>query len=1393
MATIDELLSNTSSGPNNRVGTLESVFSGVASGLIAIPKGFFSLGATLIDLGAGTNKAAEVEAFFDDLTTFDEKAEATAAGKLVETLVNIGIPGGIAFKQGQRLAKSAVRAVQGNTYFKPSKELIETAAGVGKLNTRQTSLLAVGTGTADKTRQDILRQRLKRTKFLTGAAAGGVAEGVFVGDVEGIGTFGDLLGGPTEINREEDKNDPARQLINRVKFGTEGALFTGVLGGIGATIKKLATRSDDAFKNGSRLEQWFFDVIATNLRKQGKTTKEFFDQQRSEIGKRSSDAARAKFISKEIEQIIDEIFPPFRGVMSQKFNLKGANILQKRDAALKVINDILLSGDPKIINKPILNEAGEELFKQARTTTPNLTKDDFIKSLDITRQRQFSTMKQTADFGAIADAEKNKLFKLLKDEPRLKDKENINAILAGLSRIRSKWGDMFTTLGATQSKENFDEFAKIYKETVSNWLGQTYELFQNRNVMGIESWRPADETIAKAVKEFQKVAATKGIDLQKEQALYYVNNILKTAKLKPRMDEKIGPSFKVPEDFFTKKSSTDKIKSYATVKGLNELEEAGFDKKVFEELLGKTQNPMQTILTATSRLALITRRNEFFSNLDNLSKNAVKEADEFPKKLDAWRAAGSKPYVDPETNVLVTSRPKRPNEPFLVETEDQARKFFGDDFTGPLEIDPGKKLEAVSINPIDGKYARKGVAEALIETNTTNRSSGAMMRLYENFILYPKATSQMAKTIFSPVTHARNFISATAFAAANGIIPLRDPDAVKNAFRLAGANFKGTQQQQEFYEELLELGVVNSNVRLGDLSRLLEDVKFGETMTSDKGLRLLLKPLSRLKRMSEDLYTAEDDFWKIYTFSQEQKRLADALLKNGIKKGETFTDGAGRTIKFTDDYIKREAADIVKNNVPNYDYVGEFVKGLRKWPIGNFVSFPAEILRTGTNIVRRGLKEVNETIVRADGTTVKPFQGIGYTRLFGMGATTVAVPYALTEAFKALYNVTSEEMEALRRYVPDWSKNSTLIPIKGEDGKFKYIDFSHTNAYDTLTKPIQTVLNSISQGRTDQDGIMDDFLVGLFDATKELGEPFVSESIWTEAAVDVLPKGILGRGGVSTSGSRVYNPADTYGEKAEAIFLHILKSQAPFSADQLKRIGMGALNEVNVTQKGKFNEYGETYELGNELGGLVGFRAVEVNPAKSLKFKISDYQDGVRDSRSLFTSKSLRGGPIDPQEIVQNYINANRALYSTRQDFQKDIDGARVLGLSESDLLSEVSDRMSSIDFRTIDNDIFRPLPISDNVRIAFANNAANLGVTNPFLEAFSAIIEVQQELRSLNLSDDQFPLIQNPLLPSTSPVSGPNTLNLPSIDQQTLSRTGQNNSLQGLTTQQKLDILFRN
>ena len=85
------------SSPSNRIGTFESVISGIGSGFIQIPKGLFSLGATLLDLGVDSGKAAAVEQWFDDLTELDEKAEATAAGKITELLVNIGVPGGSRF------------------------------------------------------------------------------------------------------------------------------------------------------------------------------------------------------------------------------------------------------------------------------------------------------------------------------------------------------------------------------------------------------------------------------------------------------------------------------------------------------------------------------------------------------------------------------------------------------------------------------------------------------------------------------------------------------------------------------------------------------------------------------------------------------------------------------------------------------------------------------------------------------------------------------------------------------------------------------------------------------------------------------------------------------------------------------------------------------------------------------------------------------------------------------------------------------------------------------------------------------------------------------------------------------------------------------------------------
>ena len=395
------------------------------------------------------------------------------------------------------------------------------------------------------------------------------------------------------------------------------------------------------------------------------------------------------------------------------------------------------------------------------------------------------------------------------------------------------------------------------------------------------------------------------------------------------------------------------------------------------------------------------------------------------------------------------------------------------------------------------------------------------------------------------------------------------------------------------------------------------------------------------------------------------------------------------------------------------------------------------------------------------------------------------MPYATQKAFQAIYDVTDEEREAIRRYVADWSKNSTLLPIKDEQGNFKYIDFSHANAYDTLIRPVQTLLNSVADGRKDEDGLMDDFLAGTFASMSEFAQPFISESIWTEAVAD-----LIARGGRTREGFQIFNPQDTAGDKGVKIMKHLVRAQMPFSFEQLKRLDK-SIESVDVLTKGKFDEYGQTFEFGDEFQGLFGFREVKVNPERGLQFKVANYQRGVRESRSLFTREALRGGPIEPRDVVDAYINANRALFGVRKEFQKDLEAADILNIS-SNAYRSATGRLSNIDVNSVRNDIFRPITLSDEVRKAFAENAARIGVTNPLIDALPVISQLSADMRTVSLSEPAFPLFENPLFPiiQDTPVT-PTSLNLPSIDANIVNNPGAAGSFSNLTTAQKLQLLF--
>jgi len=1344
MPTLSEILDQQKSGvitsaeEDSKISVIESILAGIGSGLIAIPKGIVSLGAELMDLGADTNKAAEVEKWFDDLTTWDEKAEATAAGKIAEILVNVGIPGAIGFKVGSALANKAFQAKKLKKYFKISddaaKQLAKTAKNAELLNTKG-----------------------RTARFIAGAVSGGISEGIFIGDVEKTGSLGDLLGGPTAIDRE-DPNDPARSIINRIKFGTEGALFTGLLGGIGKTIKALSTRRA-ALEESDNLIDKFYNKVGSWLEAKSGKPKGYFSAARSTIGLKRADIQHAQDISRQLNIEIDSIFPYLKRTFDQSTK-------EQKKEFLELLNNSFISGRPKYVGQltgKAAKKAGDQAVKEMRKLKPDLTAKEIkaIRARATGAKVEFNNLA----WGNLSRSVKKPIIDFMKkrNNGALKDVdiEKIQNIFGTMNAMRQGWGRIFTSLARNLdspeakkllSGKSLKEFKNLFGDKFKNYLSATYDVFQNKPLIPLLRYQPAREAIDNFIRVTRYLGERSGVNITREEAEGIARQIIDTAEAPKRfdMDAKINlPSFYTSKSLASIKKLPKIERTRVSKKGtkgegweIGALDtqkiRIGKDLKIskkeaIEELLGKTRNPIDTILAGTEKISQVTRGNLFLNKLILNSDKAIQ-------------------------GVGKAARYTRPA--LLYANENQFLKAL-DDLTKlgkPLNPDNYRQIDVTKspsgglFNEANGRWARREVADAIEDAAGTERSiakanEGILNNpLYQYLVLVPKAAAQIAKTILSPVTHIRNLVSAGAFAAANGIIPFihYNPKMMAQAFRKLNVGLPGSRQQMEAYRELVELGVVNTNVSLGDLRGLLQDINFGTAFSADRGMRGLMGRLSKIKKWTEDMYTAEDDFWKIGTFAAERIRLARAYEKAGVARGTLVRNFAGDMVEYNENFIKHEAASIVRNNVPNYDYVSETIKGIRKLPIGNFMAFPAEIMRTSANIVKRALDEISTTMM-INGIQVRPLASVGMQRLIGFGVTTAAVPYGAVKLGQVLYDVSDEELEALRRYVAYWSKNSTLVPVRnGETGKLEAVDFSRANAYDLLVRPIQTVINQVAEGEKDNNGIMDDFIFGSLEAMYQVMAPFVTESIWTEAVLDLST-----RRGQTVEGTRVWNENDTPGNKIRDGFFHLAYSLAPFSWQQLERLDY-AIEPYDVVQlvrgkPGKYDPTGQSYELGKELLGFMGMRPAPVNVERSLAFKISDYQRSVDRSRGLFT-KVLKGGPVTAEELVDAYINANRALYDTQKEISLDIEAAKVLGETSNDLYDTFTERMPRAEFYDLEDKRFDPYVPSRSIEDKIADIARATKTADPYRQAYSIINSIIRALKRLKLvKGQQFPNFSNP------------------------------------------------
>ena len=1303
---------------DNEVATWESVLSGIGSGLIKAVGNTVSLGAELIDLGADTNTAAQVEAYFEKINPFDEAAEATTAGKVTEVLSQLAIPGTAGFKlasagvKGSKMASKAIKAKKNNKYLERNNGL----KGLEELKKAE--------------------KFYNKKRFVAGIAGGTAAE-IAVFD-EDVGTFGTTFDfGITKLGDDdslEGRADAFQSLINRGKFGLESILLTGVISGVGTTAKLLANHGKELYLSNNRMFQFIDNYIGSPLRAREKLSPEAFELKRQAIGIASKSRREATRSVNNLNASINQLFGKFR------FSLSEAEKIQ-RDKIMKQVGRVVMSGESRLIK----DDKGRSLIEFGGSLKNPL------KGFD--------------------ESEVSKLKNLLRGTSGAKDFDRLYQSMYYTRLVADDVRNTFYNTDLVQKAAG-----KRYKQLVENKIGSFFEtafpLIETKSLARFLQYKPSRDTVKTVRDELIKVSRANpnlrrdygGNGMTPETADSIIDQIVKANEIKlGRFTTKEG--LQGVEDTLQRFGQATK-EQVRQAKGLDDL--LGTRKvRPFEDaeaLLIDFTAPTQ-LSKATLQKEFLGNKNlrkilgdegdiriRFFNTVETLTNyntklnlgrsviNAIKNAESAFGIVDAKipaagaiRAADIKPGSAADRNL-----------PIGFSNKETARAILGevpgvDFYRNVIMKDPsffetfGATAATNKFNPFGEMVFHPKVAEALEGTTAWYMGNKPLLKLYRNLMLFPKATSQVAKTVLSPVTHMRNLISAGSFATANGvlpIIPVRPGDyaifgkAVKDSFsalskKNALANPKAAQNA---YDELLELGVVNSNLRLGDVTGLLEDTGILQgKMLTDQAFSKVLNPFKKFYKAAEDAYVTEDDFWKIINFSSEKAKLMKAYGGKMPQFRNPFT-GAVET-------LNQRAARIVRNTVPNYDYVSGFIKNLRGLPFGNFVSFPAEIIRTGFNIVKQSIDEMVDPATGRISTNSPTFS-IGLNRAINSFMTFAGVPYGLYEGMKALHDVTEDEMRALRKIVPDWSKNSVLLPMgRNDKGHLQYIDFSHANAYDTLIRPVQTVLNAVTQGEQDAEKITSSLLRGSVESAFETMQPFVSESIFFEAFND-----ILSRGGVSKTGKRVFDPDESVGDKVYKSMLHIAQTQIPGSGPQLLRLLRTQADEESDIIK-QFDKYGQDYMFNNEIFGLFGYRVVESNPDRSVPYFVTAYRKTVDRTKGPINSLIYRGGEVTPFDLTEAVIEANKRKYKLDKKFYQQIQALKELGVDERILNKQIKRIRGRTQRAGLLSGKFTPIRLSSQDINVIVNTAREKGFNNPLPTSLRTINKFISDVSSIPLN----------------------------------------------------------
>lgn len=477
------------------------------------------------------------------------------------------------------------------------------------------------------------------------------------------------------------------------------------------------------------------------------------------------------------------------------------------------------------------------------------------------------------------------------------------------------------------------------------------------------------------------------------------------------------------------------------------------------------------------------------------------------------------------------------------------------------------------------------------------------------------------KTILAPTTMARNFLSASFFAIANGHFNIFGEPG-RTALASAPAYFHNLGDMVDYQRRLRELGVVYEGASSGEILSLLRDMEADEALNAAEESGIVgVKKMRTFFKYAERAYRFGDDFWKIIGFENEVNMLMRATGKTRME-------------------VEPMAAERIRQTYPTYSLVGRFPRWLRKMPLaGTFVSFPAEIVRTSWNMMSM-LKQDWEMSPE-----------IGARRTVGL-LIAGGLTFAAQELSKSLLGLDDDDEEAYRLAGAPWNENSNLLFVgRGDPNNpvtkdaMRIVDLSHLDAYNMPKRIAVAMLRD--QPTHDK----------LVDMAEEAFLPFFGRDIAAGALMDALSN-------QKESGGPIYSSADTFFEKFYASVEHVSKVVRPGFLGNVE--GILKANQGHISPS-------KVYTMEDEIAAVMGVRVTQINPKVSLAFRAIEYSQGLRDAATRLSRVAGSPNEVTDDELIDAYDEAATMAGRVYNDAMRIAKAAMSVGTSQTDIVKALS------------------------------------------------------------------------------------------------------------------------